>query len=195
MSETGADKKALRAQALALLRSLTPSQREKMDARILQRVQQWPQWASIRALFAYYSDPDEPLTHALITAALNAGKRVGLPRVEKKTKRMRVLEVKSIPGDMEPGYAGLFEPKNDLPEIDPASLDAVLLPGRAFDAQGNRLGRGAGHYDRWLGSGAAGMKLFAIAYECQIGRALPAEAHDVPVQWIFTEDRTIEVRS
>lgn len=195
MSGSGAGKKALRDQALALLRSLSPSQREKMDLRILQRVLNWQYWAGIHTLFSYFSDKDEPSTHALIVEALKAGKKVGLPRVERQSKRMRVLEVKNISADMEPGYAGLLEPSMNLPEIDPSSIDAVLLPGRAFDAQGNRLGRGAGHYDRWLGSGGKGVRLFAIAYECQIARSLPAEAHDVPVQWIFTEDRTLEIRS
>ena len=197
MSNPGSDKKNLREQALAALRSLSVSQREKLNARILARVLAWSEWPKVHTLFAYYSDADEPDTHGLITECLKASKRVGLPRVEKKTKRMRVHVVSDLKNDLKPGYAGLLEPKTELPELNPDELDAVLLPGRLFDAAGNRLGRGAGHYDRWCATAAhkPDLRRIAIAYECQIAMQLPAEAHDIPVQWIFTEDRTIEVRA
>jgi 5-formyltetrahydrofolate cyclo-ligase len=70
----------------------------------------------------------------------------------------------------------------------------VLVPGLAFGERGGRLGRGGGHYDRFLrearrhGSIAA----IAMAFELQMVAEVPREAHDEPVDVIVTEARVID---
>ena len=72
-------------------------------------------------------------------------------------------------------------------------LDVIIVPGAAFDARGNRLGYGAGFYDKLL---SAFKKLtIAVAFEEQIVPKVPADPHDVPVQKIVTEKRIIEAKS
>jgi 5-formyltetrahydrofolate cyclo-ligase len=70
-------------------------------------------------------------------------------------------------------------------------LDLVVVPGVAFDPQGNRLGWGAGYYDRLLAQVRADAPIVALAFECQIVPAIPPESHDVPVDVIVTEQRII----
>jgi 5-formyltetrahydrofolate cyclo-ligase len=78
-----------------------------------------------------------------------------------------------------------------LSEADRSGL-LVFVPGVAFDAAGNRLGRGKGWYDRmleWLDDKAG---LVALAYECQVVEEVPTEAWDRKVHYIVTEKRIIE---
>lgn len=72
-------------------------------------------------------------------------------------------------------------------------LDLVLLPLVAFDCQANRLGRGAGYYDKTLAflrelkTAQRQPKLIGLAYACQeVATLLPA-SWDVRMDAIITE--------
>jgi 5-formyltetrahydrofolate cyclo-ligase len=76
-------------------------------------------------------------------------------------------------------------------EIDPADVDLVLVPGRAFDRAGNRLGRGGGFYDSFLADRAPQAFRAAAAYGAQIIGEVPHNENDEPVDAIVTESETI----
>lgn len=68
--------------------------------------------------------------------------------------------------------------------------DILMMPLSSFDAKGNRLGYGAGHYDRAIARLRANGRsplLIGAAFSLQQWEALPAEAHDVPLDMILTE--------
>jgi 5-formyltetrahydrofolate cyclo-ligase len=70
------------------------------------------------------------------------------------------------------------------------SFALVLLPLVGFDDAGNRLGNGAGYYDRMLAfrrGARGGPVLVGVAFECQRCAALQPEAHDVPLDAVVTE--------
>ena len=71
---------------------------------------------------------------------------------------------------------------------------ALLVPLLAVDARGNRLGYGAGHYDRTLAELGSVLKI-GLAWDCQVVDALPAEPWDVPLDWIATPTRLIRCDS
>ncbi|WP_417436447.1 5-formyltetrahydrofolate cyclo-ligase [Hoeflea sp.] len=82
---------------------------------------------------------------------------------------------------------GTSGPGDDAEILDP---DMLLMPLSSFDARGNRLGYGAGHYDRAIaGLRARGKSplLIGTAFSVQETEALPAEDHDVPLDMILTE--------
>ena len=77
------------------------------------------------------------------------------------------------------------------PEAEVLDPDLLLVPLSAFDAAGNRIGYGAGHYDRAIARLRANgrtPRLIGIAFACQEVEAVPAEPHDVPLDAILTED-------
>ena len=82
---------------------------------------------------------------------------------------------------------GTTGPGPEAAVIDP---DILLVPLSAFDRDGNRIGYGAGHYDRAIDRlRAKGRvpKLIGIAFDCQEVASVPAEPHDVPLDGILTE--------
>lgn len=77
------------------------------------------------------------------------------------------------------------------PEAEVLDPQLLLVPLSAFDAAGNRIGYGAGHYDRAIARlRAKGVtpRLIGIAFACQEVEAVPAQPHDVPLDAILTED-------
>jgi len=65
------------------------------------------------------------------------------------------------------------------------------VPGAAFDEQGNRIGYGAGFYDKLLPYYKG--RTVALAFELQIVSDAPADQHDIPMQRIVTEKRVIDI--
>ena len=82
---------------------------------------------------------------------------------------------------------GTSGPGPDAAVLDP---DILMMPLSAFDASGNRLGYGAGHYDRAIArlrdKGLSPL-LIGAAFSLQEAASLPVEAHDAPLDMILTE--------
>lgn len=78
--------------------------------------------------------------------------------------------------------------------VAPDRLDVVLVPGRLFDRRGIRLGRGGGHYDRFLPRLRPGVPAIGVTVDERIVEQLPAEAHDVPMTHLATGSGVRAVR-
>jgi len=76
------------------------------------------------------------------------------------------------------------------PDAEVLGPDILLMPLSAFDPAGNRLGYGAGHYDRAIaklhGKGLF-PRLIGTAFSVQEAVNLPRETHDVALEMILTE--------
>lgn len=118
-------------------------------------------------------------------------RKVYLPRSE-PNGRMTFIEVtKDWVRDLEPGSHGIPEPKvGSGAEFDPShgSRAAVIVPGLAFDKEGNRLGRGGGYYDRFLAeSGHEQALKIGVGFSLQFVDLVPTEHHDIGMDWLCHE--------
>jgi 5-formyltetrahydrofolate cyclo-ligase len=112
----------------------------------------------------------------------------GLARLWPRQRADGALEVVACAGvqELAPGPHGVREPG---PEREPAGLgagDLLVVPGLAFDAEGGRLGRGGGAWDRTLAD-VAGAVAVGIGYEFQVVARVPREAHDRSLAALVTE--------
>lgn len=86
--------------------------------------------------------------------------------------------------DLSESYKGIYQPAVHMCTH---SLDCILLPGVAFDRQGNRIGRGSGHYDRLL-STLDPTLIVGVSYQTAIQKEqIPSVAHDVRCHILITE--------
>jgi 5-formyltetrahydrofolate cyclo-ligase len=170
--------------------ALTAEQRADASARIRQRIAELREFLRARTVMMFATMPDEVDTLPIIEDALAAGKTVVLPHVNRGVGEMDARVVRDVARDLVLGTFGIPEPR-DCPVAGPDSIDFVLVPGRAFDRQGNRLGRGGGYYDRFLA------RIDAVRCGCvfaaQVLDAVPHAEHDLPVDVIVTEDVVIRV--
>ena len=128
-------------------------------------------------------DP-KPLMGKLVAA----GAKLALPCVQDDGSMVYRAYTR---GDMlEQRPFGLLEPNPEVPEVNPT---LVITPLLGFDRNGNRLGYGKGHYDRALTRLRDQDRVFVcgLAYFGQEVEDLPAEPHDVPLDWVMTERGSI----
>lgn len=122
----------------------------------------------------------------LLQELIAEGHTIALPHTEGRGFAFR------IPSSIDHLATGPFnvgEPKMNDPKLDLKDVDVVLLPGIAFDGQGNRLGRGNGGYDKFLSDLRAvntRAEVWGICYDCQMLRTVPTEAHDAKVDAVVT---------
>jgi 5-formyltetrahydrofolate cyclo-ligase len=182
----------LRSQLKARLAALTPDEVRTKSAAICSRLA--GKLAAAKCVAGFLSFGSEVRTHELIRSLLADGKHVCVPSFDPVGQRYVCTELKHFHADLAEGKMGILEPKpqairpvhTDLPDL-------WLVPGLAFDARGNRLGRGMGYFDRLL-LGVRGVKI-ALAYDFQVVKEVPAELHDVCVDFIVTETRIIIKRT
>ena len=94
---------------------------------------------------------------------------------------------------LKPSSVGVNEPDTTSSEEFAANkIDLVIVPGVAFSRCGDRLGRGGGYYDHFLGRLHPSIPRIAVAFEKQIFRSVPKEPHDIPMHSVITELDTYE---
>lgn len=118
----------------------------------------------------------------IVAAARAHGWRVALPHVTVRAAPMRFLEWR--PGDsLEPGPFGLRQPADDAPERAP---EVILTPLVAFDAGLNRLGQGAGYYDRAFAAFPDALRI-GVAWSGQQVAKVPVDAWDIALHAVLTD--------
>lgn len=131
------------------------------------------------------------LTPAAISC-FQAGKTVCVPRVDWKRRDMVPVEVSSFDDHvMDLDERGIRTPRHGSP-LPPELIDLVIVPGLAFDPQGNRLGRGGGFYDRFLSRLRRSAVTIGLAYDVQIIDEVPADDRDISVHFVVTDRRVTE---
>ena len=179
-------KTAIRKQVLAKRDRLTGEQRAGKSRKIEELLFALPEFQATHTILFFASFRSEVDTLPMIRRALAEGKRVALPKVQ--GAELGLFEIKDPATDVASGAWGIPEPKDAFP-VRITDIDVVVVPGAAFDAKGNRIGYGAGFYDKLL-AGFRGTTV-ALAFEVQIVQDVPASTHDVPVKKIITEERII----
>ena len=126
-----------------------------------------------------------------LDAGLRArGARVAYPGIDPESGAMTFRFV-SDPDAMEEHGFGFREPSLHEPEARPDEIDVVVVPALALDSRGQRIGYGAGYYDRVLPRYAPPAVSVAVAFDFQLVAEVPESAADVRVGWIVTDARSL----
>ena len=132
---------------------------------------------------------NEPDLTKLYQDWLNNGLRLYAPSVagERVMQHYQLTNLDSV----RRGPLHTMEPVPDGEAVSP-QFDIILVPGIAFDRDGNRMGFGKGFYDRFLMEGS-GIKI-GICYEFQLMNQIPISENDVPVDIVITEESAINIK-
>ena len=162
-------------------RAHTAAELTALSRQVIERLANDERWQEAKTVLLYHSLPDEVATHDLILNAEAAGKRVLLPVVVGDDLELRLFCRKEA---LREGAFHILEPEGKA-FTDYAAIDVAVIPGVAFTAEGNRLGRGKGYYDRLL-SRLPHVYKIGICWPFQLVNELPAEAHDIRMDAVIT---------
>ncbi|SMH33466.1 MULTISPECIES: 5-formyltetrahydrofolate cyclo-ligase [Cyanophyceae] len=167
-------------------RSLFESTWQQANAAICQQLQDSLLWRNSTTVLGYLSHHREPCLQAL----LSAPKTWGLPRCVGDDLAWHHYQM----GDrLIPGKFGIREPEATAPLIDLTTIDLVLVPALACSQTGDRLGYGAGFYDRFFATLPQPVTTVGIVFECCFVPTLPNDPWDVPLDYVCTEKRLIKI--
>ncbi|NLA10734.1 MAG: 5-formyltetrahydrofolate cyclo-ligase [Firmicutes bacterium] len=185
-------KNALRKEIYALRDSLTPEEIAVKSRAVAGQLEELPFYREAATIMFFLSFRSEVDTRGMVEENLAKGKRVLVPKSLPQERVLVPSQLLDLEKDLALGYYDIPEPRAEaLRPVEPAEIDLLIVPGVAFDLQGNRLGYGGGYYDRFFERLRPGVPLVAIAFELQIVSRVPIEPWDRRMDWVVTEKRAI----
>lgn len=168
------EKKEIRKQIKLLKARYSLEETKEMSLPIWEILEQRSCFQKAQTILLYWSMNDEVYTHDFVCRWADR-KTILLPCVKGDVLELRVFRgVDSLrPGE---GF-GIPEPVGDL-YTDYAAIDLIIVPGVAFDAQGHRLGRGRGYYDKILKETGDAKKI-GVCFDFQLLEEVPVDVLDV----------------
>jgi 5-formyltetrahydrofolate cyclo-ligase len=164
----------------AQLARMTPAAAEAASESIRESIPSLPRWQDARAVAAYSALAGEPDIRPLDWT----NKGVLLPRVDGENLVFHAVENAS---QLRAGAFGLMEPDpGKCPVADINDAEIIFVPGLAFTADGTRLGRGRGYYDRLLAALPPDILRVGVCFAGQIVDAIPSEPHDEEVDVVLS---------
>lgn len=188
--DTPAERRALRREMRRRRRSLSGPERRAAARALSERLARTRWFLNSRTIAVYLSNDGEIDLSLLVGRAWAMGKRTYLPRLFGPRLWFLPFHARSVLAGNRFSIPEPVEPPRR--RIRPMFLDLVLFPLVAFDGRGNRLGMGAGYYDKTFEAARRrdawqGPKRVGVAYELQCVDSLPAADWDVPLDAIVTD--------
>ncbi len=180
---TGLTKQAIRSKMILKLKTQKEEYRSRKTKLIQDKLLRNKVFKKAKIVMFYIAFGGEVDTGEMIREAKKIGKLICVP-VCRKDKEIMQPAMLVDHARLRKGPYGVWEPVAKK-RVKPEDLDLIIVPGLAFDKKGNRLGRGKGYYDRFLGSLSDKTPSIGLAFDFQILPLIPTTAHDVSVRKII----------
>ena len=193
MAQPTAEVRATRRRLRELRQALGPAERAAAERAIratLVRLGVFRRGAHVALYLPMRGEVD---VRPCLEVARRHGSHLYVPRVVSRRRRRMLFAPWTEDGAHRTNAFGILEPGSAAGARPVIGLDAVILPLVGFDSSGNRLGMGAGFYDRALrrrldrSAAWRRPRLIGVAYACQQLPAIPASPWDVPLDLVVTE--------
>lgn len=172
------DKKELRSHIKAFKKQHSKESLQEQSQLILNRLENNISFIKAKTVMLYSSLPDEVQTHDFLTKWRNE-KKIILPTVVGDD----IIPVElSEETEFAVGDFNILEPQNEAYNGD---YDLIVVPGVAFDRNGNRIGRGKGYYDRFLCK-HLDVRRIGICFDFQLVDQVPTEDNDIRMDEVIS---------
>jgi 5-formyltetrahydrofolate cyclo-ligase len=170
--------------------------KESVSRAIMKKFLALPAYAAAQTVMFYVDTGSEVRTRQTLPEVLGTGKRIIVPYCIVETNELELFHLEDM-AELTEGAHKILEPDPELRSypgkiVQPEDLDLIMVPGTAFDHRGARMGQGKGYYDRLLARARKDSPLVATAFDCQIFDEIPVATHDVFMDLVLTETRTIK---
>ncbi len=174
-------KQELREQIKAKIAKMKAADKDTASLYVCLQIIGTEEWQKAETVLLYSAMPDEVDLSLLIQDAEGSDKTIILPVVDGENLLLRVYDSCHMARQ---GKYQILEPTVQCKLFTQLSdIDLAIIPGRAFTAQGERMGRGKGYYDRTLS--ALKCPKWGVAFHCQMVKEIPTDPWDVRLEKVF----------
>lgn len=172
-----------------LRNDLSKSEVLEKSSKIKEKLFKLDAFRDASTILFYVSYGNEVFTHDMIKECLAAGKKIVVPISNKKNRSLILSELRNW-DDLEIGSYGILEPRKEcIKKFSIGEIDLIVVPGVAFDKNGNRIGHGKGYYDNLLKNSKC--VSIGLAFEMQIVDGISIDENDIPVDIVITNKEII----
>lgn len=190
MKDSNNEKKELRTNLLLKRRKLDNDVITAQSDNMAKQLFVWPYYQQAQVIMLYLSMADEPQMIKVIEGAWLQGKTVCVPYMRQEYGVMDAAIIDNL-DDLVRGRLNLLVPDPATVKlIDPKLIDLMIVPGVAYDYAGNRLGMGAGYYDRFIPQAPQAILIGAI-WSSHVLDSIPYSDYDKPVHYLLNENEII----
>ena len=187
---SGGDKAEIRRQMRRLRRDLSEEEQQRAADGVYAQVMRMDCYRTARTVMAYAAVRGELSMRRIMEDIRASGRLLALPRCGESGDMDAFIVTEQR--QLRRGAYGIWEPDETCPPIEPDDMDLILVPGTAFDRQGDRLGQGGGYYDRYLAQTRA--VRIGVCHDFALLDAVPTQAHDARMDGVVTPKHTIVTR-
>ena len=185
------EKQIIRERIRALRQSLAPEKVREAGEAVAEILRSRVLNAGVGKVCVYANTGKEIPTEILMRELLAEGVEIAVPDWEswKQGSGLKILRIQSTEELVREGRVVPQPVVTGRRPLPVREIDLFLVPGIAFDNEGNRLGMGGGYFDRLLAQASSTATFSGLAYGFQVVNHLPTETHDIPVHEVVTPDR------
>jgi 5-formyltetrahydrofolate cyclo-ligase len=185
-------KSELRREYTHMREAMDQKEVDRLSEKIIDTILKLPVFKRAETVMVYLNFKNEVDSLKMIEESFKAGKKVLIPYCKKETMEIIPAELNDIEKEIVRGKNGYLQTRKECVKPVPVEdIDLVIVPGIAFDKRCYRLGFGAGYYDRFLRKLNFEKPTIGVCYDFQIIHSIPTEPHDVPLDFIITEERIL----
>ena len=182
------DKKIVRKEVLHTRNNMSNELRKLKDKLIYDLFINSDLYKKAKDIFIYVSFGSEVSTHEIINKAISDKKNIYVPKTDINKKEMIAVKINNF-AELNVDNYGILEPISVDKEKIASDFDTIVMPGVAFDHEGNRTGYGGRYYDKYLEKNIFKAKKIALAYEEQILEKIETDYHDIKVDFIINTEK------
>ena len=197
MAQPTAEVRAARRRLRALRLGIEPRQRAAAESAIRATLERLRIFRRGGRVALYLPLPGEVDLRPCLPDAWRRGVDTYVPRIVSRRRRLMTFVALAPESTARLNSYGIEEPAATTRYLASTALDVVLVPVVGYDRRGNRLGMGAGFYDRALrrrleaGRAWRRPRLVGVAFACQELPEIAASSWDVPLDLIVTDQGVV----
>ncbi|MGI5998155.1 MAG: 5-formyltetrahydrofolate cyclo-ligase [Lutispora sp.] len=184
-------KSELREKMLTIRDSLTTEEVTEKSLQIKDRLISTSMYTEANHIFTFLSFNKEVMTKPIIDDCMKKNKQLYIPLCNTQIKEIVLCKFEGW-DKLKPSKFGIMEPvKDHIRIVNRCILDMAIVPGAVFDRRGNRIGYGAGYYDKFFNTLTKNILKIAVCYSFQVVDSITPSEYDVPMDYIVTENEII----
>lgn len=180
MMNPAVEKQSLRTQMKRKLQSLSEEKKSFLSQGICTSLKTELASHAFQTIAVFAPTEDEPNIWSVIEWLFEQQKTVVFPSWQSDSQCLQFFVVEKRE-DLAASFFGIFQPRPHGAAVNPRQIDVMMVPGVAFDQQGNRLGRGKGYYDHYLSLLRENCVTIGVCFPLQLVKTVPIAMHDRPV--------------